>query len=394
MVPAMARARTWRDALGEAIAEGGQSALVDLALGALVQETDVLRDDPDLAALARSSTAANLAVVADLARGAVELHDVAPPPQAVAFARELARRNVPMTELARAYRLVQHAMWRFGAAQIRARLGSGAVAASAIEEFTDATFATGEVLMGRALERYAVERDRWVRSADAVRRATVEDLLAGGGADVGVAGGRLRYELRRPHAAFVVWADDPETAHESEAAAIGGPGALLVPLGAGVVAGWASPAALRDVAAPAGVHLAIGAPGDGLDGFRRSHAEALEARRVARIGGLRGVVRYADVALVALLTKDMAQAQTFAERQLGPLMARDDATTRLADTVLAVLEAQGSPRHAAQRLGVHENTVAKRVRAAEAALGRSIAERPAELLAAFVVRRALGAAAQ
>jgi hypothetical protein len=389
MVPAMARARTWRDVLQDAIDERGEADLTEVALGAVAHETDLLRDDPDLAVLARASTAANLALVAELARGAVTLTDVVPPPQAVAFARELARRNVPMTELARAYRLVQHAMWRFGVRQIRDRLGSGAQAAAAIEDFTDATFATGEVLMGRALERYATERDRWVRSADAVRRATVEDLLQGGAADVGVASGRLRYELRREHVAFVVWSDDDEGAQESAAAAIGGAGALLVPLGAGVVAGWSAPAAVRDAAPRSAVHLAIGAPGDGLEGFRRSHAEALEARRVAQLGRLDGVVRYADVALVALLTRDLDQARTFAERQLGPLMAGDDATCRLADTVLAVLEEQGSPRHAAQRLGVHENTVAKRVRAAEAALGRSVGERPAELVAALVIRRAL-----
>jgi DNA-binding PucR family transcriptional regulator len=137
------------------------------------------------------------------------------------------------------------------------------------------------------------------------------------------------------------------------------------------------------------VHVAIGEPGDGLDGFRRSHAEALEARRVAQLGGLAGAVRYADVALVALLTKDPAQARTFAERQLGPLMASDAATTRLAETLLAVLRAQGSPRHAAMRLGVHENTVAKRVRTAEQALARSIGERPDELLAALLIRGAV-----
>ena len=40
-------------------------------------------------------------------------------------------------------------------------------------------------------------------------------------------------------------------------------------------------------------------------------------------------------------------------------------------------------------MGVHENTVAKRVRAAEELLGRRIGERPVELMAALLVRRAL-----
>jgi DNA-binding PucR family transcriptional regulator len=381
----MARRVTWREALEEAIGDGGVTALTDLAVEALAQETDLLEDDPDMRALARSSSAANVALVAELARGSLQLADVVPPPQAAAFARELARRNTPMAELARAYRIVQHALWRYGVKQIRARMDVEQ-AAAAVEEFTDATFATGESLMGSALDRYALERERWVRSADAVRRATVEELLQGGTTDTGVASGRLRYELRREHVAFLVWSDEEEAALENAAALVGGQGALLVPLGVGVVAGWSS--ALTKTPVPDGVRIAVGSPGDGLEGFRRSHAEALEARRVARLSATPGVVRYPDVALVALLTKDAEQARAFSRRILGPLSEHDATTTRLADTVLAVLDAQGSPRHAAQRLNVHENTVAKRIRVAEQTLGRSIAYQPAELMAALLIRRA------
>jgi DNA-binding PucR family transcriptional regulator len=101
-----------------------------------------------------------------------------------------------------------------------------------------------------------------------------------------------------------------------------------------------------------------------------------------------GAVRYADVALAALLTNDLPQAEAFARRELAGLAGDAPSTRRLAETVLAVLEAQGSPRHAAQRMGLHENTVAKRVRAAEELLGRSIDRRPAELFAALIIHRA------
>jgi DNA-binding PucR family transcriptional regulator len=242
--------------------------------------------------------------------------------------------------------------------------------------------------MGSALERYSLERDKWVRSADAVRRSTVEALLSGGPVDIDAASSRLRYELRREHVAFVVWADAADAVLESAATAAGGAGALVIPLGAGVVAGWCPEHALAAEPAIGDAHVAVGEPGYGLDGFRRSHAEACEARRVARLSGLHGTVRYVDVALTSLLTRDLEQARAFAARVLGDLGGEDSATRRLADTVLAVLEAQGSPRHAAQRLGLHENTVAKRVRAAEELLGRSIDERPAELLAALLVNRA------
>jgi DNA-binding PucR family transcriptional regulator len=113
----------------------------------------------------------------------------------------------------------------------------------------------------------------------------------------------------------------------------------------------------------------------------------MEARRVARLGGLPSPVAYGDVALTALLTHDLGQARAFAERELGPLA--DPEAARLAESVLEVLVHQGSPRRAAQRLGLHENTVAKRARAAEDLLGRAIDARPVETLAALLVLRAV-----
>jgi len=98
-------------------------------------------------------------------------------------------------------------------------------------------------------------------------------------------------------------------------------------------------------------------------------------------------VHYDEVALAGLLTKDVEQARVFAGRELGELAGADPTADRLASTVLTVLTEQGSPRRAAQVLGVHENTVAKRLRSAERKLGRSIDERPAELLAALIIRQ-------
>lgn len=375
---------TWQAVLASELTEQGAGRLADVAVAALEREMPLLRTDEDLRDLARSSTVANLLLVADIAAGAVALHDAAPPAQSVAFARELARRNVPMSELARTYRVVQHEMWRVGVTRIRERIADGDAVAAAVESLTDATFATGEVLMSTALERYADERDRWVRSADALRRETVETVLAGGPIDAGAASARLRYDLRREHTGFVVWSTGDDA--ESAAAAIGGAGALLIPLRAGVTAGWCHPDALDEVALSAAPNVALGTAASGVGGFRSTHREAVEAERVGRMTGLGGRVRYADVALTALLTKDLPQARAFAARELAGL-AGDDG--RISQTVLAVLETQGSPRHAAQRLGVHENTVAKRVKAAEALLGRAIDERPAELHAALLIEHAL-----
>jgi DNA-binding PucR family transcriptional regulator len=58
---------------------------------------------------------------------------------------------------------------------------------------------------------------------------------------------------------------------------------------------------------------------------------------------------------------------------------------RLAQTLRVVLENQGSPRRAAHVLGVHENTVAKRLRAVEELLGDEVRDQPAQLLGALAI---------
>src|SRR3954463_10494660 len=287
---------TWRSVLSSGARELGVDALVDVVLGALEQELPVLVEDPDLRDVARSSSAANIALVLELASGRVALSSLDPPPQAVAFAAELARRNVPVGSLARAYRVAEIALWEWGVRELRARLPPEALA-EGIEGLSIAAFATGDAFSTMVIERYAIERERWIRSADAVRVATVEELLGGGPVDASAASRRLRYELRQEHEAFVVWADAEEAVPETAAAAVGGSRALLVPLGAGLVAGWAQVGSIDPGAASDVAGVAVGSPGRGVRGFRASHLEAMEARRVARLLGHSGApVRYGDVA--------------------------------------------------------------------------------------------------
>src|SRR4051794_17505519 len=385
----MAAVETWQDAVTAALAELGIGGLGTIAFEALESELPLLRDEPDLAEAARASVLANVALILDFASGAASLADLEPPPAAVAFTRELARRNVPVAELDRAYRLAQHALWRWSVAEVRRRLSDDAAVAAAVEALSEAAFITGDALTAVVMTRYAAERERWVRSAEAVRRATVDEILAGEAVDVDAASRRLRYELRQPHQAFVVWADSEDGVPETVAALVGGPHALLVPMGPGLVAGWSARADAAAATSPDTV-VALGTRASGAAGFRRSHHQAMETRRVARAVGLgHAPVRYEDVALLALLTKDPDQARDFAERTLGPLAARDESTRRLAETLFAVLEEQGSPRRAGRRLGVHENTVAKRLRAIDALLEGEERPPPSDLLAALAIVRAL-----
>src|SRR3954453_493415 len=159
----MAAVETWQDAVTAALAELGIGGLGTIAFEALESELPLLRDEPDLAEAARASVLANVALILDFASGAASLADLEPPPAAVAFTRELARRNVPVAELDRAYRGVQHALWRGSIAEVRARIAAPDLIAAAVEGLSEAAFVTGDVLSSLVMARYATEREQWVR---------------------------------------------------------------------------------------------------------------------------------------------------------------------------------------------------------------------------------------
>jgi DNA-binding PucR family transcriptional regulator len=101
------------------------------------------------------------------------------------------------------------------------------------------------------------------------------------------------------------------------------------------------------------------------------------------------VTLYEHVALTALASADLNHARDFVSAELGPLAAGDESTRRLAETLTVYLEERSSPKRAAKRLGVHENTIPNRIRAAQALLDRPIDERVPELLVALRLRSAL-----
>jgi DNA-binding PucR family transcriptional regulator len=121
----------------------------------------------------------------------------------------------------------------------------------------------------------------------------------------------------------------------------------------------------------------------------------MNARRVAVLTGLApgGVVHFADVALASLVSADLDQARAFVARELGPLARGDDRTRTLATTLRTYLELGSSLDRAARRLGVHKNTVLKRVRRARELLGGDLDERMLELEVALALAPVVARAA-
>lgn len=365
--------------------------------------------DDDMRTWTLQSTRANLGVMVTLMREGADPRTTIAPPEAIGYAKEYVLRGLDFGLLQRAYRSAQGVFSGMILERLRETTDDADHLADAMVFFNAWIFAWIEALERQLTEVYMSEREQWVRGAAAMRAAEVRALLGGARVDVADVSQRLGYELDRFHVGYVVWNETAEDSPgdgqalfgemEQVAAAVaeslGARSALTVAQGRHLAcwAGRHEPQHLGDLRVPRGagrtISVAAGTPAHGVEGFVLSHREALLARRVAQLRGDSRAARvtFPDLALEALMVNDVNAARRFAERELGPLAAADDATVRLASTLAVFLDEGASFVRAARRLGVHTNTVTYRVHRAEELLGHPVGERQLELRAALRLAR-------
>jgi DNA-binding PucR family transcriptional regulator len=370
----------------------------------------VLAEVPDLATGPEGSEPLRAALAAGTRTLATALErgddpDSAELPVAtLALVRDSAQRGTPVLPLVRVYRLAFAELWKDFLEQLTPRASSreelGLAAALGADWFL------GYLDRAQAIveSTYAADRERWLRGSAASRTDAIDAILAGHQADEMLASQRLRHNLGLHHIGVVAWCGDAvredararmEGALEELSARSGADALLVHPLGVTAVSGWmsreqpfeAGRLEALGLRSAVGVRAAVGTPRQGIAGFRRSHAQALEARRVAglvrRPAG--SVTRYSAVALTALATVDLDQARDFVESTLGPLAGDDDTARRLAATLRVYLEENRSRARAAQRLSIHENTVGYRVQQAAELSGRPVDDDRLELQLALAL---------
>ena len=135
------------------------------------------------------------------------------------------------------------------------------------------------------------------------------------------------------------------------------------------------------------VRVAVGPAGAGIDGFRRSHFDAVATQRLmSRRPDLR-VARFTDVQLVTLALQDEQRAREFVARTLGTLAGAD---RELRDTLCVYIGEQFSAARAARALYTHRNTVLNRLQRAERLLPLPLAGHGLEVGVALEIAQWLG----
>lgn len=322
------------------------------------------------------------------------------PAEAIEGGGECARRGVPLDRVLRGVRIGHARLHRMLIAVIERQPEE--IRAVESHRVSELLFSYADVHASRLAEEYLAERARWQAGREAEVRRCVEDLLEGREVKAEEASLTLGYELNRHHRAFVVSSEDRRDrgGHlrrwvEELGRSLGADGWLSVPAEPGEVwawAGWRARPGEPDRGAvpgpPSGLRVCAGPVAFGPEGVRRSHLGARDAARIAAMAGADGWWDYARVRVAALATADLEHARWYAEEVLGPLLADDDRTRELRETLRVYLSAERSPQTAGERLHVARNTVTYRVRRAEELLGRPIGD-PLELRLALEIARVL-----
>lgn len=366
-------------------------------------------DEHALRSHTEASCTANIEQICQMLARGTPLDELTVPEPALDYARAIVQRDVPLAVLLRAYRIGHGYFWNVASGALTRELEEDAARATALDASSSFIFDYIDLVSDALVGAYHVERDRWVRSAAAVRAETVREILDGRYQHDRMASTRLGYELRRTHVGLIL-TGEPEVPtrvgeggleHQAtEAAAVLGCGdPLLIPAGAAVLWAWCGtfrppgPAALAKLEAyrpPAGVRLAVGRPAFGIDGFRVTHIEAAHAARFWDLGASRATTSYRSVEVVSLLASDLQRARRFVAGALGALAEQSDAAAGLRTTLLSFLAHGCSHVQAAQELHMHQNTVYNRVRRAEELLGGPVTDRRVELHTALMLTETLG----
>ena len=373
-------------------------------LFATIPELGALGDDDIMSELV-ASTEANVRQVLWLLNRGAGVDEVTLPPEAASFMRGNVRRGIPLPAELRGYRLGHAWLWDRWMRALQERIQDPVERMAAQDVSSTLIFAYVDRISDVLVEEYGTERERMMRGASHLRAETVRAILAEEPIDEETLHRRLGYDIRRRHVAIRVASGTSEVRGleraAREAAAAVAPGEpLIVPSGAASFDVWSGSYDAVDTTRlelyepPEGIRVAFGRPGQGLEGFRRSHREAVQAARVTSLA--RGVERiavgYARVELVSLLASDLPRAREFVATRLGPLAVVGEPAQRLRETLRAFLEAGGRSMRAAKELYVHQNTVTYRVKRAEELLERRVTEDPVELMCALILAETLGTA--
>jgi len=394
----------------QAAQEDELTDLVDRVNGEILATVPELGADPVLLSELHASTRAHW--VSFLARLPQPEQQIELPVPAVTLALSLARRGYDFGVLLKVYRVGRRTVWESITQMVDELPESSELSRAAVLVYIwdRASNWIDDAIEG-LLQVFDDERQRLLDEAIARRGDLIRAILDGKVDDPDAASIELGHSLRHQQTAVAVWADDDAPTPEADdslqrmvgaiSECLGAPKALLMAVSSRCVWAWVATRSQPDLSGIASVvaaqaqrvRVAVGAPSPGLDGFRQSHREAVQAQRVTMTSGQpRRLTFYSDVELIALTTDQHDAMRILVERELGALAGPEASLEPVRAALLHYLRLGGNVEGTAALLHIHKNTVRYRLARAEELIGRPLAERRAsiELALRFVEEYGVG----
>lgn len=399
LAPSAAGAPHSADALVKVAVTSLRSQIVTLAggmrdrLATRIQELD---GDAAIIDLLYASIEGNVENILHSLGHDIPLDKLEPPSAAYEYARRLAQRGVPMSALVRAYRLGQQYLLEMIFAECERLDAPLEVRSAAYERIVVFTFDYIDWISQGVVTVYEGERERWLAERNSARVGRIHELIAGVDVDIDAAETVLGYRLRVHHLGGVLWVDETGTQQDqlsrftraatSIAEFLGSTWTpLVIPRDRATAWVWMAvredveldvggiQALLAKAGGPPAPNLALGRPASGVEGFRRTHREALHAQQVTMVGDdpQRSVTTFDEPGLkvAALMANDLDTARTWVHETLGDLALDDEQHARLRHTLMLFFQHDSSYTATADAMLMHKNSVKYRIASAEKAMG-------------------------
>ncbi|WP_211768069.1 PucR family transcriptional regulator [Kutzneria sp. CA-103260] len=375
----------------------------------------LVRDDEQMVGLLAASVLENVQTAVHLFQHNMDPANVEAPAAALEYARRLAQRGTPVVDLVRAYNLGQTLMLDHALGEGIKHIDDAALLGTMIRHVMTVSATLIDRVIQQAVTAYEEERNHWQLNRSAMRAVKVRALLDDTQTSTREAEAALGYELSGTHLGLVGWCRDRDSPVGRDVLDQLGPVVdrladrlrcasepLMVAHDENTVWVWLpiehdgpiEPDVFETATAGGGVRIAVGEPGVGLDGFRRTHQQALRIHALALVanGSDDAVLRFRTIGPIALMADDLPAARVWVGQTLGRLAVDDESHGRLRETLLAFLTAGSSYTAAAAALTLHKNSVQYRVRRAEELLGHPVTENRFNVETALSLCRWLGPA--
>lgn len=397
---------------------------VSAAMSGLILDFSGTLDLAELRPLLNDSVEGNLDTALHLLVNCIPVDHARPSTAAIEYAYRLAEHGIPADALRRAYHLGSEALRRESFAEVQHLDCSPDEKLHVLHHIDGFLHTYVDWMSTEVLAVHDQETRRLAEYSASATATMVRDVLDGANVSPATFERTARYRIDQRHRGAVVWIDranpavdyTPSLMRMVERVARGptcnGP-VLFTAVDRGSARVWFSVGTDDDLRASLsetlaslpGARIAFGGAGTGVDGFRRTHRQAVAAGRIARISTRTSAapVSYDDpgVAVTSILVDDMTAVKTWIAEELGGLACITETAERLRETYLCFLDNDSSFTRTGAEMNLHRNTVKYRVEQALELLGDSAGESAgqpagrsrADVAMALHVCRILGTAA-